>query len=1356
MHLSAKLQTCLVVTLASLIAFGAAATPQPDNTRRQIEALLGVHDTFVSPDQWKKLSPGAEQILETIATDPSVSPTQRARALEGISTLNPGGATVILRHFANSANEPSIMRMAAIRGLGRVLPAQQLLPQLRALLHNDPDIHVRGAAAEVLARDPAGAIEAQEQGKNESAGWRARFLQERTVPPASINPQPADPLPDTPAPARPNKSETEGAISPKVPHPSATSESIVDLTPGGPINIGTAQLTTLTMDVPAGTISFDLFGEAVSDTTARLVIYRISSPDGTLFNYTGSSNALRVQPSTTPDCFSALVPNTPALTFSPGTWTFKFLASKATTASIKAILKSGTAPSAGRFDLNLFFVNTGSVTASTAPTNPVFQTMLNGVRTTYAQAGIQIGQVNYLDITGSAAAQYGDLDTAQLADLVRLSATPGAQSNAVNVFFTHTITSGSLPGYVIAGISAGIPGLPSNGTTMSGLAVAMADFNSPGNGYIISAWAHEMAHWLGLFHTTESAGKIFDPLADTPQCDSSHDSNADGIVDSSECASFDANNLMFWTGTTNNALTANQAFVLLRNPVVYDQPAATPTPTPTPTATPTATPTVTPTPPPNTSPTIAPQGTARRQGTAAANSVIATVSDAESSAGSLTVTAISVPLGLTISNIVNTNGTVRADIAASCEYSTGNKAIVLQVSDGYLTATGNLNINVLPNSFPILTYNNPSSITLGSSTDVTPASASDNGSITDFSLVSQGTYTGTIFINPLTGVVSFSNAAPAGSHTITIRATDNCGLTKDASFTLPVFDSAALDSLDLQLQGAGYVRDTALQPDGKLIIAGGFDHVLGVVRNNIARLNADGTLDMGFDPNALTGDVNCVVVQPDGKILVGGIFTDLRPNGVFAQRQRLARLNSDGTVDPTFDPEANNGVNCMVLQPDGKILVGGSFTALQPNLGASVTRNRVARLNANGTVDTFDPNANTGSVLSLALQPDGKVVIGGSFTTLKPNGAASATTRNRIARVNADGTLDTGFNPNANNAVLCTALQPDGKVLIGGTYTTLQPNSTPSPTTRNRIARLNSDGTLDTGFNPNIGSTAGLSTDCLALQTDGKVLLSGSFTTLQPNGAASPTTRNRIARVNSDGTLDTGFNPNANAAVNSMSLQPDGKVLLGGQFSSLQPNGTATAIPRIGFARLFNDPATQSLTASTTTQILWSRGGAGPELTLASFDYSTDGGANWTSLGNASRVGTSSNWQLTGLSLPATGQLRARGRPTDGYLNGGSGLFEQITSYSAIVPATFDLTIAQKGTATYSPGADTTSITMTFKSSPNVSVNLQYATSVGSWISYGGNPVNTGPAGSFNVTFSASGNQAALWNSHMFFKAVAP
>ena len=114
-------------------------------------------------------------------------------------------------------------------------------------------------------------------------------------------------------------------------------------------------------------------------------------------------------------------------------------------------------------------------------------------------------------------------------------------------------------------------------------------------------------------------------------------------------------------------------------------------------------------------------------------------------------------------------------------------------------------------------------------------------------------------------------------------------------------------------------------------------------------------------------------------------------------------------------------------------------------------------------IDGLDPNANQ-PIRAMAVQSDGKIVIGGDFTTLTPNGGA-VVTRNHIARLNPDGTLSTSFDPDANNSVGVVVIQPDGKILIGGNFTTLSPNG-PAVFTRNHVARLNPDGTLDTNFNP--------------------------------------------------------------------------------------------------------------------------------------------------------------------------------------------------------------------------------------------------------------------------------------------------
>ena len=167
----------------------------------------------------------------------------------------------------------------------------------------------------------------------------------------------------------------------------------------------------------------------------------------------------------------------------------------------------------------------------------------------------------------------------------------------------------------------------------------------------------------------------------------------------------------------------------------------------------------------------------------------------------------------------------------------------------------------------------------------------------------------------------------------------------------------------------------------------------------------------GFDPNA-NGTVNVVVVQPDGKILVGGDFFTLSPNGGAAvTRTFIARLNPDGTLDAAFNPSADSQVLSIALQPDGKILVGGRFS----NIGGQL-RNRLARLDsATGLADSFDPNASNSFanpfIKSIAVQRDGKIVVSGLFDTI------GGQPRNDIARLDPTTGLADSFNPNANGVV---------------------------------------------------------------------------------------------------------------------------------------------------------------------------------------------------------------------------------------------------------------------------------------------------------------------------------------------------
>ena len=232
--------------------------------------------------------------------------------------------------------------------------------------------------------------------------------------------------------------------------------------------------------------------------------------------------------------------------------------------------------------------------------------------------------------------------------------------------------------------------------------------------------------------------------------------------------------------------------------------------------------------------------------------------------------------------------------------------------------------------------------------------------------------------------------------------------------------------------------DMATQADGKTLVGGQFSIIDGHPHANIARFNLDGSLDEAFVPST-DAIVYCLAVQLDGRILLGGSF--LTVNG--EPRSRIARLNEDGSLDFSFNPGAGDfppGVQTLVVQPDGKILVGGRFTILggQP-------RESLGRLNADGSIDNSFVNPRVRLVVDgLALQTDGRIVIGGSFTSVGGLSRAS------IARVNPDGSLDTSFNPGTDNYVYSLAVQDDGKVLVGGSFTNVAGQLRP------RLARLTS------------------------------------------------------------------------------------------------------------------------------------------------------------------------------------------------------------------------------------------------------------------------------------------------------------
>ena len=342
-----------------------------------------------------------------------------------------------------------------------------------------------------------------------------------------------------------------------------------------------------------------------------------------------------------------------------------------------------------------------------------------------------------------------------------------------------------------------------------------------------------------------------------------------------------------------------------------------------------------------------------------------------------------------------------------------------------------------------------------------------------------------------------------------------------------------------------------------MIVGGSYTTLNGITRNRLLKLNSNGTEDTSFYTNLGTGfnqSVGSVIIQPDGKILVGGFFGQFNGN----TRLYLVRLNSNGTEDVSFytnlGTSFNGIVNWVSLQSDGKIVVNGGFNLLNGNI-----RTRIVRLNSDGTEDTaFYTNLGSsfaGTVIQTTIQPDGKILVVGGFNVFNAN------TRNRLVRLNSDGTEDTAFYANLGTAFSAqtnvTLVQPDGKILVGGTFTSFNGN------TRNRLVRLNSDGTEDTAFYANLGTGFVTNITDLAIQSDGKILVGGTFTTLNGN------TRNRIVRLNSDGTEDTAFYANLGTAFNfptaDFKIQLDGKILIAGNFTTL--NG----ITRNRLIRLNND-----------------------------------------------------------------------------------------------------------------------------------------------------------------------------------------
>ncbi len=307
-------------------------------------------------------------------------------------------------------------------------------------------------------------------------------------------------------------------------------------------------------------------------------------------------------------------------------------------------------------------------------------------------------------------------------------------------------------------------------------------------------------------------------------------------------------------------------------------------------------------------------------------------------------------------------------------------------------------------------------------------------------------------------------------------------------------------------------------------------------RNAIARLNATGFLDASFgSPLQADGAIMAMRAQ-NGNFLVGGFFSTY--NG--KPCRGLARLQPDGALDETFNPGGsgpNGAVYDIAIDSNGKILIGGNFTQYNGS-----TRNRVARLNADGTLDaSFNPGTGpNATVETVAIQANGMILIGGSFSTVY------GVSKPGIARLTHEAALDNNFNTGAgvNAAVRRIVVLSDQRILLGGDFTRYD------GTERGRLARINATGSLDGTFAAGTGANG--TVRVIEPLSDDNILIGGAF------GAYDGIARGGIARLTALGENDGAFNPGtgANREVRAIAVRPDGKLLVGGAFTRFDHIGS--------------------------------------------------------------------------------------------------------------------------------------------------------------------------------------------------------
>ncbi len=343
------------------------------------------------------------------------------------------------------------------------------------------------------------------------------------------------------------------------------------------------------------------------------------------------------------------------------------------------------------------------------------------------------------------------------------------------------------------------------------------------------------------------------------------------------------------------------------------------------------------------------------------------------------------------------------------------------------------------------------------------------------------------------------------------------------------------------VQQGGAILSMTLQSDGRILAGGNFSEINGTVARNLARFNPDGTLDVPFTTNAAVygGYVASVALQPDGKMLIGGSFI----NAGGQPRAGVARLLASGLLDPTFTPALQPNsplfaqrIHQVALLPNGQVIAGGE---LIPAGGSQ--EQYLVMFGPTGTLDPGFQPPTAGSPygdVRLAVQPDGKII---TANLVFPNSRTLET----VARLLPDGSLDPSFarlpapgNGNSPATIYSLALYPDGRVLLGGSFSRFSSINTSG------VARLLPNGQSDATYLSSIGS---FQPHTVALQPNGRILAAGVN--------YGNTTNPPMIRLLSDGSVDTSFDrskgPAHGSYVTKLQVQADGGILVAGGFKSV-------------------------------------------------------------------------------------------------------------------------------------------------------------------------------------------------------------